>query len=661
MPPHNLADAATFSGSVKEDPIQYTGLSNAKFNTPSGAITNPGYLSVAQSSYYSTSAYSLDKPQRIRDITTTSPQALPKGANEQLLTAMISYGKKFTLDEIAASTGIRVNERQLKEATQLAIWIHASSFQVDYQIDVNSVTDTAVRSLATEINTWASKQVSEVNSYDKVTKHIFPTFEPKLKTENATIDKTDTHVDYGPYSVDGQVGAKFTYQSTGGILLDASKKEVESVTSSQTFYVRYPATYNGDKIVGLIGNQTEYSMHYAGERLWLHQENKQSVVRFSLGGHTSNNGIIQITATDAVTNKPVKDLQVEVNTTSPVGVMQTNEKGTDRFDGSTGKYTLKFKAPQGYLTPEPMEVEIGFVGDIQIVNIKLQWSKAVVNFSAVDGQTLAPAGDSEALIYDKSGKAVKRIALNGGKAYGIALEEGDYNLVQYKSSNGYAINVGTPFTVKSGGVVDVTVVQDAGAMPTTFNIKGASNNTTWVYTISKGPKVLFKMNGAESLSIPLPVGEYNVKAVRTDGTSSTQVMNFKTALNSATMVDLKQSVGTETVNFNIVDANKKEPIPNVVLGLFDENHNLLQYQTADEKGGVTFSNVEKFSIFYVNVVAAPESVSGYSANGNRFMGDTRTFNLELYSAKEIKEITDVDTLYRVPNVTYTGVPYTYPE
>lgn len=657
----NVASAAGyFNGSMTEDSTVYTGLAKAKFSTPTGAVSVPGFLSIVKSKVYQDTAFTYMDPNRIKSQPSVNLESLPEGVNEPLVTAILSYRQKFSLDDIASTTGIRVSQRQLDEATQLAVWINASSVQVTYQIDPNSISDTAVRSLATEINSWATQQVSSLTEGVSMGKYLFPSYKPTLDASKAKVNKTGDYVEYGPYTVTGQKAAKFAYGVLGGVLLDSSKVELKQVTANQQFYAKFPVAYTGDKSIRLEGQEFEYSLNYGQNRMWMDKSPKPVEVSFSVGGSTGTNGLIQVLAKDSITGKAIQGVDVEVSTSSPLTTIQTDDTGQGQYTAAIGTYRLKFNVPEGYMTPPDQEVEVAFAGDIQTINLSLNWSKAVVNFYAVDAQTLAPTGDSEAFIYDSTGKAVKRIAITKGKVSGVVLPEGDYTLVQYKTLDSYGINTGTQFKAVAGKISDITVAQDPNVLPTTIAIEGASSSDSWVYTLSTESKVLFKLNGSNSITIPLPSGKYSVMAHKSDGTVVTAPVNFSTVLNGKTDVVLKQEKGTETINFTLLDTKKEEPIPNVIIGLFDEDHNLITHKTASDKGVVTFANLSKYSVYYINVVAAPESVSGYFADGNRFLGQTKDYSLHLYSLAEIQEVTKVDTIYRVPNVTYSGSSYVYP-
>lgn len=659
--PYDVSAAGYFSGRMNEDATSYTALQSAKFTTPTGNVKIPGFLSTVQSDDYEDTAFTFLDPNRIKAQPTVTLESLDESANEPLVTALLAYRHKFSLGEIKTDTGLNVTQRQLDEATQLAIWIHASSLQVNYQIDANSITDSGVRSLATEITTWATQQVSSLTDGAKMGEYLFPSYKPTLDTSKAKVSKSDKYVEYGPYTVSGQDTANYDYGVLGGVLLDSSKTKLKKVVTNQQFYAKFPIGYTGDKSIRIKGNQMDYSLNHGKNRVWLDQDPKEVEVSFTVGKTTGTNGLIQVTAKDSLTGKAVPGVDIKVSTTSALATVQTDDKGAGEYTAPVGTYKLEFVVPDGYMTPEPQEVEIGFAGDMQTINLKLNWTKAIMNFYTVDSESLVPTGDSEAFIYNSDGKAVKRVAVTKGKVTGVVLPEGDYSFVQYKSSDGYAINVGTEFKAVAGEISDVTITQDPKVLPTTITIDGASSGDSWVYTLSTESKVIFKLNGKNAITVPLPSGNYSVMAQKSDGTVTAGPLSFSTVLNGKTDVTLEQEKGTEIINFTAVDTIKKKPIPNVTLGLFDEDHNLLTYKTASDKGEVKFDNLIKYRIYYVNVLAAPDTVSGYTANGNRFMGSTRDYTLQLYSLEEIKKVTKVDTIYRVTNVTYVGETYTYPK
>lgn len=653
--------AGYFDGTMEEDSVVYSGLSNATFTTPTGEVKVPGYLSKVKSKVYSSIAFTYTNPTRIGDQAAVTMQSLPSASNESLLTALLAFREIFTLEQIRKDYGINATQKQLDEATQLALWLNAAKVQVSYQIDANSISDTTVRSLSTEITSWATQQVSSAGADSKIGAYLFPSYKPTLNTTRSKTDKKGNSIVYGPYSISSQKGAKFNYGVLGGILLDGSGKKLKYVMAGQQFFIKFPTKYTGSKQIRIQGLLYDYSLSYGKNRMWLDKIPTETEVSFKVGTSTGTNGAIQLNATDSRTGKPVAEVGMDIKTTTTIGTTLTDNTGSSMFNAPIGKYKVEFTVPEEYKKPKVQDIEIKFAGDVQVINLKLDMSIALVNFYTVDSSSLKPTKDSEAFIYNSEGKPVKRIAITKGKVTGISLPEGDYTLVQYKSSGGFALNVGTPFKAVSGKVSEVTVVQDPDAFNTKISIEGASINDSWVYTLTQKGKVLFKMNGKNSLNLPLPNGEYQITARKSDGTASAPPVKFSTNLNDNTKVLLTMEKGTETLSFNIQDAKTSKPIPSMVMGLFDEDHNLLTYKTADVNGKVEFNDVVKYGMFYINVIAAPPEVSGYSSTGNRFLGQTKTYDLKYYSQEEMKKITNVDTLYRVSNVVYQGQPYTYPK
>lgn len=660
--PEGTANAAGYlDGTMKEEPITYSGLRAAKFTTPTGSATVPGFLSRINSKHYSTLGFTYTNPTRVSEQASVTMQSLPESSSEELLTAILSFRELFSLDKIRKDFGVNATQNQLDEATQFALWLNAAKVQVSYQVDANSITDTTVKTLATEISSWASQQVTSAGSDAKMGDYLFPVYEPSLNTTRAKTVKKGNSVVYGPYTITAQKGSKFNYGVMGGVLLDSSNKKLKAVKAGQQFYAKFPEKYTGSKQIRVKGLLHKYTLSYGKNRLWLDKEPSETEVSFSVGMTTGTSGAIQLNVTDSRTGKPIQDVGMDIKTTTSIGNEITDESGSAKFGAPVGKYMISFTVPEEYIKPKSKAIEIKFAGDVKVINLKLDMSVAIMNFHTVDSESLKPAADSEAFIYNSEGKAIKRIAITKGKVSGITLPAGDYNLVQYKSTGGFALNVGTDFKAVTGKVSSISIPQDPKAFQTTINIDGASVNDAWVYTLTQKGKVLFKMNGKNSLTLPLPSGEYQISARKSDGTVSAAPIRFSTNLNGDTKVSLSMEKGTETIVFNVKDAKVGKPIPTVTLGLFDEDHNLLQYKTGDTNGKVEFDNVLKYGIYYVNVIAAPSDVSGYSANGNRFLGQSKTYDLKYYSEAEMKKVTQVDTIYRLPNLVYTGTDYKYPQ
>jgi hypothetical protein len=661
MPIQYVSAAGYFSGSLKEDSTVYPGISTVDFYVSGEKSPMNTRLSTVESDEYTATAYTFGDPRMIQDQSSVSLISLPRSVTEGYLFALLAFPQKFNTTDVNKTFGIQATDAQVKAATQLSVWAYGSSLQLSYQIDVNSVNDATVRALSNAINGWASDQIKALPATKKMADYLFPFYEPKLATSSAKMNRTDTTATFGPYTITGQSGSIYTAHVPGGAIVDSTAKAMTQVTSGQQFFVSYPSTYAGSQAITFTGVQRRYSVNYGKDRVWIDKAPENVEVKFQLNTAAGSKGMIEITTVDAITQQPLQGVSVQISNSSPITTVTTNDQGKAEFSGDVGDYTLTFTTSQGYIQPDPKQVRIGFSGDVQIANIPVAWSQAIANFHAVDAQTLAPAGSSEAFIYDTKGKPIKRIAIKDGVVNGITLPAGSYNLVQYKSSGAYGINTGTSFEVVAGKVTDVTVTQVPNVQPATVTVTNAVSTDTWIYTFSLNQKTLFQIKGYNSVVLNLPVGSYTVRAQKDDGSATTPDKNFSPTVTTPTSVSLEQEVGTETVSFNLVDTLKELPIPNVVLGLFDEKHNLLSSQTADVNGVATFKNVKKLSVYFVNVLAAPSDVSGYSADGNRFLGASKTIKLHLYSLAEIQQKTSADTLYRVANVAYSGATYTYPK
>lgn len=660
--PAGIPKAAGYvSGEITNDTTQYPGLSSVQFYVGGDKRQIPVKLGSVKTENYETTGYTFGDPRVASNQESISLESLAEGANEDFIFFLLSYSQMFSPAEITKTTGLQVTDKQVKAATQVAVWTYASTVQLDYQVDVNSVTDPTVRSLATSITSWANGQLKNLSVDGTAAEQLFPVLDPQLQTSNASMKKTDAQVSFGPYTIEGQAGVNYIPTIEGGILNNSAGKKIDSVTSGQQFFVVYPATYGGNQLVQFTAKQFEYSLAYGNNRVWIDKQPKEAELKFQLNAAVGSKGTIELNITDKLTGEKVPSVGVVFSNSSPIDTITSDSNGKIQFNGEVGEYTLSFSVPGKYLKPEDLTTKIGFAGDIKILNIELGLSEGVTNFYAVDSQTLAPAGDSEAFIYDSNNKPVKRIALKGGVAKGIALPVGTYTLVQYKTSNGYAVNTGVQFESTAGNISDISVPQLANVKATKITIADADTDKAWIYTVSMDQKTLFQMKSYNVLTLSLPQGEYTVTAKKEDGSASTESKKFFPVGSSDTLVVIEQEIGTETLNLTYLDTVENKPIPGVTVGLMDENHVLITSKTTGDDGKVSFQNVTKFKIYFLNVLAAPPEVSGYSADGNRLLGSTKDISLHLYSLEEVQAITKQDTIFRVANVSYSGSGYQYPK
>ncbi|OPH52996.1 hypothetical protein BC351_32585 [Paenibacillus ferrarius] len=240
--PQSANAASYFQGTMSEDPVNYGNLADTKFNTTTGSVTLPGYLTTVQSKNYTATAYTFTDPRKIPNQASANLSALPSDANESLLTAILAFSQKFDTAQITKLTGITVTDAQVKEATQLALWTYAATVQLKYQIDVNSVSDPTVRSLATAISSWATTQVTNLPANVTMGKHLFPTYKPTLDASAAKMNKSLNYVNFGPYTINSPVATAFNFSVSGGHLLDASGNVVEQIQSGQQFNIGFPET-----------------------------------------------------------------------------------------------------------------------------------------------------------------------------------------------------------------------------------------------------------------------------------------------------------------------------------------------------------------------------------------------------------------------------------
>lgn len=655
----SLTSYGAISGSIEDNLTVFPGLENVAFRTSTAILEIKPRLADIEGSEYKTIGYSFDDPRPLETKKTLSSKGIHSAINKDLISAMLAYDVVNSLEQIRQSTGFNVTAEQVKSAIQLSLWKQSATVYREYQIQENSITDATVRSLSTTIDSWATNQVNNKRNNQLLLDLLLPESKPVLDASHAGKNVDTLNTTFGPYVINNKSTMQLTAELTGGVIIDQTGTIITEVKTGQTFYVVYPLTFTGSTDVKFVGKSVKYELAYSNSRVWLHQNINDVEVAFSLSTSIGSNGIFNINVFDSLTNMPLHGVEVAIsNATSAISSGVTNEQGLLSVELPVSEYFITVKSPQGYITLEPMQVSLSFIGDIQNINIMLDRTEGIVNFYGVDASTLMSAGYSEAYVF-RDGKAVKRLALQDGQCLAIPLEEGNYTAGIYKSTGSYSLSPLVSFSVIAGQSIDVVMNQVADTPQTTVQISDTKDKPYWKMSFYQGGSLWFSVNNKGIETFNLPFGEYQVIIESNDGLYKTAPFNFSVATTDST-ITVPLVVGTESVTFNIVDTILKEPIPSLVVGVFDENHVLVQTGVLDTKGSITFSELTLYDVYYFNVISGPDSVSGYSKNGNRFLGRTNEFTLELYSRDEISTITAKDTMYRIPGYSFKG-NYKYPE
>jgi hypothetical protein len=630
------------------------------FRTATGDVTLTPLLAEAASAEYRTTAFSLANPVPLGRTVFARNQAIDSRLDNNLIAAILMYREVFTIEQIRTSSGLNVTEQQVLSAIQLALWRHALLGVNTHQIQEASVQDGVVRSLATVINTWATAQVGNRTHNTQMTDFIRPPANPRLSAQTAEMQTTQTHLVFGPYSFSSNVPIALTPRVTDGLIIDLAGNVLSGVNPGQTFFVALSADFSGTTTVILSGHSVQYRLRHSSDRVWLSQVFNPLSLSFNVGTVTGSTGSMEIFLFDDLTGLPQANTEIVIRSQGIIiHALRTGMNGRIMVDLPIGDYTLQVVSPPGFLPQDPLPFSIDFFGHLNFINLGVLRADGFVNFFAVNNSTLSSVLYAEALVY-RDGTPIRRIAFNNGEALGFQFEPGEYSLSIYATRGGYSISGLLPFTVTAGHILDMVIPLVPNTPTTRLTVGDTLGRNNWTFQIYQGNELLFSVNnnGAEDFNL-LPLTEYQVIARTQCNTHVLPAFHFVVPLNDSTVV-VPVLRGTESVSFQFVDTVVGEPIPNIVIGVFDEQHRLIEHKAADALGRVRFDNLVWGHIYYVNVIAAPLQVSGYSAVGNRFMATTRSFEIPLYSLEYIRLYTSVDTLWRLPNVVWNGPSYSYP-
>jgi len=635
------------------------------FQSPTGSVHLTPLLTTISGRGYSATAFTLADPRPLTGSTFIRSQSLDARINSRVLTAVLMYRYVFTLQQVMQQTGLVISQDQLYSAVQLALWRMALPANPQFQIQEASVADTTVRTLATHIISWATTQVNNMPSNQDVIAALSPSAQPQVNSSQAVMQNDGVNITFGPYMIQSVLPTEMRITANnGGVIVNQAGHVVEAVSSNQPFFIRMPVIQTGIVQVTLSSSNIEREFRHYRNRVWLAQRDRPQEIRFNVSSSPGSHGILQVHLTDSLTAMPLQNVTVNVlHNNNIISTGQTNVHGAFSYELPVANYTLQIVHPPGYMAIMPYHFEVSFIGDVQIINLELSRSEAIMSFFAINENTNAPVPYAEAFIFEEGNRnPVRRIAFSGCSAQGLAFAPGNYIMSIYMTTGGYAVSGQVAFTVEAGTLSDLVIPLTPNVPRTTVTLENTLNHAHWLFSIYRGDEYLFTLPvQGGTLDFYLPQLEaYQVVARTTDGTFGPFFANFQvTSTPQEVLIGIQQ--GTETITFQFVDIYLNQPIPNVVAGIFDENHNIIQMGTANLQGAVQFTNLIFGQPYFINVLAAPPGVSGYSAVGNRFLGRTRHLTIELYSLEHIQEYSGgQDAIIRMANVVWNGPSFRYP-
>jgi hypothetical protein len=653
----------TVYGAVKDalspDDASITALKNVVFTTPTGPFTTSAIIGKVKSDLYEDYAYSFDDPRPIQSEIAVITKNLDPRVNRDVLSAILAYSHVYALDQIRSNTGLGVTEEQVLAAIQLSIWKQSAIAYNNYKVNENSITDAMVRSLSTAIISWAASQAANKPVNSDILQILLPKAQPRIDASAAQRTVDDISIRFGPYTVRSGARIVLNVSINGGYVENYSGVQVSKIVSGETFYVVFPKEFSGKVSVNLTSTAVDYELVYGSSYVWLQQIHENVALSFELSAQLGSNGVLVVKVFDSNTQMPVPLVGVQIKSLNTVVSSQyTDTNGVAQQTLPVGEYTIKISPTEKYLEYDEVNASISFIGDVQTINIMLVSTEAVANFFAIDSSTLGSAGYTEALVYKSDGTPVKRLAFLDGTCRGIILEPGSYIISAYKTTGDYGISGRVPFIVQQGQAINVNLNLPPNTGNTTVSLENTYGKSGWKFTFYQDGAELFFIDSTGVEDVRLPFGAYQIKADSSDGVNKMPLYDFSvTALNEPVIIP--STVGDTTVTFSFIDTIYGEPIPELVVGIFDSRHHLIEYKRCDSNGRVDFTELRQYDPYYVNVVAAPPTVSGYSASGNKFLAVPGHHEIALYSITELSGVTQLDAIYRLPNVTYVG-NYVYP-
>lgn len=646
------------SGAISDSQTDISPLEGAIFTTAVGSVgVNPAYAEVDTGEL----AFSLLDPRPLGQSLQIRSQSFPAGLNSRFLEAVLMFRKAHTLDDIQKLTGLNLSQTQLDAATQLSMWKHVLLISNSFHVEESSISDTTVRSLSTYIDTWSRSQLAVIPTRTKLTDAILPVGNPTMNTTSVVTEVVGSTKKLGPYTFLSNPSVTLDASITQGHIVDGNGDPLTQIATSEPFYIVIPDNITGIQTVTLKGVGKIYSSYYSHGRIWLDSKDEDLIIKYNVGGSVGSVGNIEVIAIDSLTGLPLKDVHAVIRSkTSSIGTMSSGDDGVLSKETPVGAYMIDITVPNGFEKFESFPLSVDFIGDMKSMTITIRRTESVVDFKLIDIVTFATLGSGEAFLY-KDSKPYRRFAFTDGEVRGVMLPPGSYSISMYYTTDGYSISGQVPFLVEAGTYTEVAIPLTPNSPITTIALENTMNRSSWIFSFYRGSEFLFEIptNGLANISFPAG-DEVQVTARSSDGSVTLSQFTFSTGTQD-NIVNIPVVVGTERATFKVVDNQILEPIPYIVVGLFDQDHKLLDIQTADTFGVVEFDGIVYGSVHYVNIVGAPSEVSGYSANGNRFIGRTVNYTLQLYSQEDIKQYTQVDTIFRLPTVAYTGPVYIFPE
>lgn len=602
-------------------------------------------------------AFSLGDPRVMSGQTWIRNQRFNSNVNEDRIIAILMFRQMHSLEQIQSMTQLQLTPAAVDAATQLAIWLDTAGIYTDFQIQEASVQDLRVRALATHILNWTNTQTSNRPATQTMFQFLDPQSSVTLNANQASMQVNDFDLVFGPYQFVGASGINLTSTFNAGRVINSAGETIDVVQTNQTFFVVMPRDFIGSANVTFEYQHMQRELSYTARRVWITSRPLTRSQSFRISTVATAYGRVQATLSDTLTNAPLSGVEVHIVRNDQIlAVVMTDSIGRIEYDLPVGDFMLHVVTPTGFMPVTPQPFTVPFIGAIEQVDVVMSRTQGVVNFFSVNSGSLASTTYAEVLI-SHNFTPVRRVALHNGVAQGLLFDAGTYTAIVNYTTGTYSVSRVHTFTVNPGEIEDIVFELDHHTPQTIFQVDNTLGRTDWMFYIYDDNGLMFRTTDIEHRLHQMET--FQVVAATSDNAIVLTPYTFNVGLNGG-VVNIPVQIGTQSVSFQFVDTEIGQPIPNVVVGLFNQDGRMLHSAAADLNGNVNFGNIREFHLYTFRILAAPPSVSGYSAVGNRFLGQNNHFTVPLYSLEAVREVTHVDTIYRLPNIVWTGPHFIYP-
>lgn len=630
-----------------------SGMTNIKFKTGTGdLVLNPKLATFEQSDGSVQVAFSYTDPRPLGE-STAIKRTSQLMKSEQQVKAILAFPELFTPEEVASNFNINVTQQQIHDAVQVALWQDSALANNSFVLDVSSVTDINVRSLAQSITTWAGNQVFNSDTTDVLDKLLNPS-KSKLNTTNVKKEVKDNIIVYGPYSIDNNTS--LNYKLTSNVVIkDSTGKTIKEVRTGQQFYVHLDTKSSTMTKVSFSTTIKKFNLYDQSKRIWLQKEEAEEITEFNITSNQSATGTIAVYVSDKFTEKPIDNQEVNIVDASNevVASTTTDFTGLAEFNLPVGTYYVSPIDKVNYLPTPKTEVKIEFIGSIARVDLPLKSETGRLKLSVMDNESLGYIGTVEYNIYkDNVLHTSNKTAVE--EDFIVSLPSGEYYVVISNTNANYAVSQPYYFTIAEGEDTEVLVPLISVENKTQFKVTETSETEQFLFTLYlNGVELLSKESSIEFGAYLEDNVSYTVKATNLKTNASTESMTFKPKEEDY-YLELSAVLGDAFTTLTFKDTIVNEPITGIQVGLYDANANLIAIEQTDETGTLTFNNLTDYNVYYLAVVSADNSVSGTFVNGNRFLANDRTIEVKLAPSSE------TDEPVRTPVIGYTHSGYVYP-